>query len=101
MTRKAQRARQVVALAGDSAETLRCATNLGLWVLALDARLVKRLRQWLRWYSSRPTSTDTAERADARSETERRARKVRRSPADERPAKTVARDLSAVTVCYR
>jgi hypothetical protein len=85
--------------AGDNAETLQCTTGLGLWTLALDAPLVKRLRQWPRWYSSLPLRASVGNRDGRQSLAQRRARMVHRSPTDERPAQTVAESWTAVLEC--
>jgi hypothetical protein len=88
---------------------------LGLLVLMLDARLVKRPRQRpggqtttkLRWYLVRPRSAERplaaegrAARASGGGELGGDARKDRRSPADERPAQTMVQSSTAVLKRY-
>jgi len=102
-------------LAGDCARTAGRALTLGTGVLVLDARVVKRPRQRpggppanaLAWCCVRPMSANrtlAAEgrtaRASGESEMGGSARNGRRSPADERPALTVGRGLTAAFERY-
>ena len=62
----------------------------GLGDLALDALLVKRLRQRPRWSLIRPSSATRALRANGGEKPSCGAPLARRSPADERPTPTLA-----------